>query len=153
MLDFTDRVTLVAGRAEGFGLPERRLADLRDNGIATHAAAVSAYPHTDGQMEALLLEDAAKTRLPVEMVFVYRRPIPRNEVALALGVEINGLGHIVVDAEAHTNVPGVYAAGDVTSLHDHQVSAAVHEGAAAGFAANYYLYRPVQRHNGEATAR
>jgi len=45
------------------------------------------------------------------MVFVYRRPTPRNEVAIALGVEVNELGHIVVNAEQHTNVPGLYAAG------------------------------------------
>jgi len=39
-------------------------------------------------------------------------------------------------------VPGVYAAGDVTSLHSHQVTAAVHEGAQAASAANYFLYPP-----------
>ena len=41
--------------------------------------------------------------------------------------------------------PGLYAAGDVTSPHDHQVSAAVHEGNQAACAANYFLYRPVQK--------
>lgn len=37
---------------------------------------------------------------------------------------------------------GVHAAGDVTSLHSHQVSAAVHEGAQAASAADYFLYPP-----------
>jgi thioredoxin reductase (NADPH) len=46
-------------------------------------------------------------------------------------------------------VPGVYAAGDATSVHDHQVSAAVHEGNQAACAANYFLYRPVQKDPGK----
>jgi thioredoxin reductase (NADPH) len=34
----------------------------------------------------------------------------------------------------------VFAAGDVTRLHSHQVTTAVHEGGQAASAANYYLY-------------
>jgi thioredoxin reductase (NADPH) len=145
LLDFTARVTIVAGRPEGFDLPERRLADLRDNGIGAYPHAVAAYANADGQIEELVLDDPDQTRLPVEMVFAYRRPTPRNEVAVALGLETNKLGHIVVNSEQHTDGPGLYAAGDVTSPHDHQISAAVHEGNQAACAANYFLYRPVQR--------
>jgi thioredoxin reductase (NADPH) len=50
-----------------------------------------------------------------------------------------------VDRNQQTNVNGVYAAGDVTHPHNHQISAAVHEGNEASCAANYYLYRPVQQ--------
>lgn len=149
LLDFTAKVTIVAGRPEGFDLPERRLADLHDNGIGAYPHAVAAYANADGQIEELVLDDPDQTRLPVETVFAYRRPTPRNDVAIALGVETNGLGHIVVNAEQHTNVPGLYAAGDVTSPHDHQVSAAVHEGNQAACAANYFLYRPVQKTPGQ----
>ena len=42
----------------------------------------------------------------------------------------------------HTSVEGVFAACDITQLHSHQISAAVHEGAQAASAANYYLYPP-----------
>ncbi len=34
----------------------------------------------------------------------------------ALGVEVSGSGHIVVDRVSRTSVPGVYAAGDVTGV-------------------------------------
>ena len=145
LLDFTDTVTLVAGRPEGFDVPDTRLADLRDNGIPAYPVAVANYNNADGQIEELVLDDPRQTRLSVEMVFVYRRPTPRTELAVALGLDLNGLGHIVVDSVQHTNVPGIYAAGDVTSQHDHQISAAVHEGNEAACAANYYLYRPVQK--------
>ncbi len=149
LLDFTDKVSIVAGRPEGFDVPEQRLADLRDNGIEAYPHAVAAYVNADGQIEALMLDDPAETRVPVEMVFVYRRPTPRTDIAVALGLKLNELGHIVVDLDQHTNVPGLYAAGDVTSPHDHQISAAVHEGNQAACAANYFLYRPVQRGSGK----
>jgi thioredoxin reductase len=42
-------------------------------------------------------------------------------------------------------VGGVYAAGDVTKLNNHQVTSAVHEGGMAAAAANYYLYEDWQK--------
>jgi len=145
LLDFTDQITIAAGRPEGFSVPESRLADLAANGIAAHPWPVVSYPNENGQIQAIVLGDPGQTRTPVEMVFTVHRPTARNELARALGVELNGLGQIVVGTEQHTNVPGLYAAGDATSIHDHQVSAAVHEGNQAACAANYYLYRPVQK--------
>jgi thioredoxin reductase (NADPH) len=55
-------------------------------------------------------------------------------------VALSADGYIVVDSEQKTSVPGVFAAGDVTRLHSHQVTTAVHEGGQAASAANYYLY-------------
>jgi thioredoxin reductase len=97
------------------------------------------------QIEAVVLGDPKHTKLPVDMVFTIHTPTARNEIARQLGVALNPVGQIIVDSEQHTNLSGVYAAGDATSVHDHQVSAAVHEGNQAACAANYHLYRPVQR--------
>jgi thioredoxin reductase (NADPH) len=149
MLEFTDRITIVAGRAGGFTVPESRLADLTANGIDAHGWPVAGYPNERGQIQALVLGDPEKTQIPVEMVFTVHTPTARNEIARQLGVGLNAVGQIVVDTEQHTNVPGVYAAGDATSVHDHQVSAAVHEGNQAACAANYFLYRPVQKEPGK----
>jgi len=145
LLEFTDRTSLVAGRAEGFSVSESRLADLAANGIQAHSWRVASYANEAGQIRGIALDDPSGTRIPVEMVFASHTPTDRNEIARRLGVELNALGQIVVDSEQHTNVHGLYAAGDATSVHDHQVSAAVHEGNQAACAANYYLYRPVQR--------
>jgi thioredoxin reductase (NADPH) len=145
LLEFTPRVTIAAGRAGGFTVPPKRLADLAANGIPVYRWPVDSYPNEDGQIQAIVLADPGRTRIPVEMVFANHTPTARNEIARQLGVTLNPVGQIVVDPEQHTNVPGVYGAGDATSLHDHQVSAAVHEGNQAACAANYYLYRPVQR--------
>jgi thioredoxin reductase (NADPH) len=100
-------------------------------------------------MRALVLDDPRRTRIPVEQVYTIRRTRAANELARQLGLELNQLGQIVVTSEQHTNVPGVYAAGDATNLHDHQISAAVHEGNQAACGANYHLYRPVQRAPGD----
>jgi thioredoxin reductase (NADPH) len=149
MLDFTPRVSIVAGRPEGFSVPATRLADLDAAGIPRYACAVEQYVNGDGQISELVLGDGAGTRVPVEHVYTVMRSIPSNAIALQLGVAVNEIGHILVDTDQHTNVRGVMAAGDVTSPHDHQFSAAVHEGNQAACAANYVLYRPEQRAPGE----
>ncbi len=145
MLDFTSHVTLVAGRAEGFVAPASRLADLEAGGIPAYPFAVAEFQNRDGQMQALVLDDPARTRINVEHLYTVCRSIPTNDLARQLGVAVNELGHIVIDTDQHTNVPGVLAAGDITSPHDHQFSAAVHEGNQAACAANYRLYRREQR--------
>jgi thioredoxin reductase (NADPH) len=140
LLVFTPRVTIVAGRPEGFEVPAERLADLASAGIDAHPHGVASYENRDGQLLALVLDDPERTRIPVEQVYTIRRTRASGDLAAQLGLELDPNGQIVVTSEQLTNVPGVYAAGDATSLHDHQVSAAVHEGNQAAAAANYHLY-------------
>ncbi len=137
---FTPRVSLVAGRPEGFEVPAGRLADLAAAGIPTYPYAVAEYRNRDGQMQALVLDDEAATRIGVEQVYTILSTRPSNELARQLGLALNPHGQILVTPEQLTNIPGAYAAGDATSLHDHQISAAIHEGNQAAAAANYHLY-------------
>jgi thioredoxin reductase (NADPH) len=145
LLDFTSDVRIVAGRPEGFSVPASRLADLAANGIAAYPHAVAEYRHVRGQMQALILTDESSTEVPVEQIYTVRHTKPINDIARQLGVDLEPNGHVRVNTNQETNVRGVYAAGDITSPHDHQMSAAVHEGNQAACAANYFLYRPVQR--------
>jgi thioredoxin reductase (NADPH) len=149
VLDFTSRVTLVAGRPDGFSVPPSRLKDLEAAGIPCYACAVAEYVNSDGQISELVLADASGTRVGVEHVYTVVHSTPTNAIALQLGVAVNEIGHINVNTGQETSVLGVYAAGDVTSPHDHQFSAAVHEGNQAACAANYYLYRPEQKAPGD----
>jgi thioredoxin reductase (NADPH) len=96
-------------------------------------------------MQELILADAAGTRIPVEHVYTIRRSIAANGLARQLGLQLDEGGQIVITAEQHTNLLGVFAAGDATNLHDHQISAAVHEGNQASCGANFLLYDAVQR--------
>ena len=148
LLDLTPHVSLVAGRPEGFSVSAMRLRDVTAAGIAAHPQAVVEYRNHDGQIDTLVLGDAAETEIPVEHVYTIQRAPAENALARQLGVTMNDIGHILIDTNQHTNVQGVLAAGDLTSPHDHQFSAAVHEGNQAACAANYRLYRPEQRDPG-----
>lgn len=94
----------------------------------------------DGMMTAVLTRGGV--RLELDALFSIQGSTPETELAKQLGVRLAPSGWIDVDSEQKTSVPGVYAAGDVTAIHSHQVSAAVHEGAQAASAANYFLYPP-----------
>jgi thioredoxin reductase len=54
-------------------------------------------------------------------------------------VELDKLGFIKVDAYSRTNVPGLFAAGDVTNIYAEQVLVAVGEGVKAALSAYDYL--------------
>ena len=54
-------------------------------------------------------------------------------------VGLDERGHIVVDGACRTNVPGLFAAGDVTNTYAEQVLVAVGEGAKAALSAYDYL--------------
>ena len=94
----------------------------------------------DGQLHHI--DTDGGLTLTLDALFSIQGATPEARLAHELGVATSRIGYITVDTEQKTNVPGVYAAGDITALHSHQVSAAVHEGAQAAYAANYFLYPP-----------
>lgn len=59
-------------------------------------------------------------------------------------VELDELGFIKVDAYSCTNVPGLFAAGDVTNIYAEQVLVAVGEGVKAALSAYDYLLPTLQ---------
>lgn len=94
----------------------------------------------DGQFEAVLTEGGH--HIPLDALFCTQGATPEVRLAVDLGVTLYENGYIDTDYEQSTNVAGVYAAGDVTRIHSHQITTAVHEGATAASSANYYLYPP-----------
>lgn len=76
--------------------------------------------------------------IPVEGVFVQFGLLPNNSAVRGLTtLDLNG--HIVVDAQCATSVPGLFAAGDVTNVCAEQVVVSLGEGAKAALAAWQYL--------------
>jgi alkyl hydroperoxide reductase subunit F len=73
-------------------------------------------------------------------VFVQIGLLPNTEF-LKGTVELSKFGEIVVDAKCHTNVPGVFAAGDVTTVPYKQIVIAAGEGSKAALSAFDYLIR------------
>ena len=76
--------------------------------------------------------------LSTDAIFVEMALVPNSQMVAGL-VELDEEGRIVVDCGAHTNVPGVFAAGDVASGFAEQVLIAVGEGAKAALSAYEYL--------------
>lgn len=88
--------------------------------------------------ELVLNVNGRKQALPVEGVFVEIGYIPNTEFVKGLA-KLNDRNEIIVDAEGRTNVPGLFAAGDVTQLKEKQVVVSVGEGAKAALSAVLYL--------------
>ncbi len=66
-------------------------------------------------------------------------PIP-NGLPTA-GSTLSKHGEIIVDEHGATNLPGIYAAGDNTTVPDKQIVVAMGQGASAGLGAFDYLIR------------
>lgn len=94
----------------------------------------------DGFVEGINLVGAnGETRfLAVEGVFVQFSLVPNIEMVRGL-VALDHNGHVLVNESCETNVPGFFAAGDVSSVHAEQVLVAMGEGAKAALSAWHYL--------------
>jgi alkyl hydroperoxide reductase subunit F len=75
--------------------------------------------------------------ISVQGVFVEIGLVPNSE--FAIGVEKNSQGEIKVNCRNETNLPGIFAAGDVTDVPEKQIVIAAGEGAKAALSAFRYL--------------
>ena len=76
--------------------------------------------------------------LQTDGVFVYVGIIPNNELVKDL-VKLDDQGFILADENLMTNIPGVYAAGDIVQKTLRQVVTAASDGAIAAFFAEKYI--------------
>lgn len=83
-------------------------------------------------------ESGEVKELPVEGIFAEIGLIPNSEFAKGV-VDLNKNGEIVVDCYCRTSVPGIFAAGDVTTVPAKQIIVACGEGAKAALSAYDYL--------------
>jgi NADH-dependent peroxiredoxin subunit F len=86
-----------------------------------------------------LVATNAETRtLAVEGVFVEFGLLPNSQLVRDLAA-LDDEGHLIVNHRCETNVPGLFAAGDVTNVHAEQVPVAIGEGVKAALSAWSYL--------------
>lgn len=81
--------------------------------------------------------DGEEKTLPVGGVFIEIGLIPNSQ--FAVDVDKNSFGEIKVDCYSHTNVPGIFAAGDVTDIPEKQIIIAAGEGSKAALSVFRYL--------------
>jgi thioredoxin reductase (NADPH) len=87
------------------------------------------------------LKTGAVSTMRVDGVFVAVGEQPSSQLASELGLDMDPGGFVMVDKSFRTNVPFVYAAGDVSG-GIRQIVAAVHGGAAAALACFEDLMNP-----------
>jgi alkyl hydroperoxide reductase subunit F len=137
-------VTLVEFGAElrADAVLQRKLHSLRNVTVITSGQTTEI--HGDGKkVNALSYTDrnsGASRRVELEGVFVQIGLVPNTEW-LKGTVELSRYGEIEVDARGQTSVPGVFAAGDVTTVPFKQIVIAVGEGAKSALSAFDFLMR------------
>ncbi|MDE2594089.1 MAG: alkyl hydroperoxide reductase subunit F, partial [Burkholderiales bacterium] len=97
----------------------------------------------EGKVNGLKYKDRATGEehlVPLEGVFVQIGLVPNTEF-LKGTVELSKFGEIIVDARGATNVPGVFAAGDATTVPYKQIVIAAGDGAKAALSAFDHLIR------------
>jgi len=97
----------------------------------------------DQKVNALIYKDRATEQLhtvALEGVFIQIGLIPNTDWLKGV-VELSKHGEIIVDAKGQTSVPGVFAAGDATTVPFKQIIIAAGDGAKAALGAFDHLMR------------
>ena len=90
----------------------------------------------EGKLQSIIFDDG--TTMVVEGLFIAQGSAGGSNFAKKMGIKTNPDDSIVVGDNMETNIPGIYACGNVTGGLL-QVSKAVYEGATAGLAAVNYV--------------
>ena len=99
----------------------------------------------DKQVRTVMLKNnitGQTSELSVDAVFVQVGEAPNNQTVNASGIALDEDGYIKINIKQETNIPGVYAAGDITNHPVKQVGTAVGQGITAALEAYGYIRRP-----------
>ena len=112
--------------------------------VAIHTNAQTTQITGDGQkVDGLVFKnraDGSEHRLPLAGVFVQIGLVPNTEF-LKGTVELSKYGEIIIDAKGATSLPGVFAAGDATTVPFKQIIIAAGDGAKAALSAFEHMMR------------
>ncbi|MDR1032950.1 MAG: FAD-dependent oxidoreductase [Candidatus Nomurabacteria bacterium] len=114
---------------------------VREHGIKVYESTKALEVLGDGKRATNLKIEgpSGASELPVDGIFVFVGIHPAGEFAAESGLKLDEQGYIKTDLNFQTNLPGVFAAGDIRSGSTKQVVTAAGEGAAAAKAVGRYL--------------
>ena len=115
----------------------------RDNIRVITNAAAQAIDTEGGKVNRLRYTDRTTDtaqELPLQGIFVQIGLAPNSDF-MGDAVERTRFGEIVINAKCETSTPGIFAAGDVTTVPYKQIIVAMGEGAKAALSAFDYLLR------------
>ncbi|MBI2233287.1 MAG: FAD-dependent oxidoreductase [Candidatus Aenigmarchaeota archaeon] len=97
--------------------------------------------HGAGKVEYVILdkEYRGSKKFVVDAVFVEIGMIPNSQLAQSIGVKTNAKGEITIDRKAQTNLPGLFAAGDVGDAEFKQAITGVGEAVVGVYSSYIYV--------------
>jgi thioredoxin reductase len=134
--DVRDRRVVVYGAGEIADRQATLLAAWTDDVSTVDPEDVSGVRVENGILRALVRRDGSE--IGCDAVLVHAGLRRRDSLPEQLGLELTEDGFVRVDQEAHTSVPGVYAAGDL-AFAPQQVAIALGSGHLAGLVATREL--------------
>lgn len=93
--------------------PEQEVA-LKERNVPVHTSPIEYLHHENGMIREIRMIDGKSVK--VDAVFAKPALGQTSNLPVQLGCAINEHGLIIVDEFNHTNVKGIYAAGDCTSM-------------------------------------
>lgn len=132
LAELASKTYLVAKTVSAEAALTARLAKSKVEVAADAAAEIAG----DEEVESVTL--ASGRKLKVDGVFISLGHTPSTELAKNSAVELDGRGYVKVGRNMETNIPGVYAAGDVTGGIP-QIASAVGEGCTAAMRAYQHV--------------
>jgi thioredoxin reductase (NADPH) len=125
-----------------------RSAEVLQHELAKHADQITVHLHTT--IDEIVGQDKKVTKvigthagqrveLKTDGVFVFIGLIPNTDFLRGGSVKLDSYGFVVTDDHLQTNIPGVFACGDVRAGATMQIATAVGEGAAAALEIRRYL--------------
>jgi len=120
---------------------QKKLYSLR-NVTVIKSAQTTEVTGTD-KVNGLVYKDrvsGTEHRVELEGIFVQIGLLPNTDF-LKGTVELSRFGEVIVDAKGHTSVPGIFAAGDCTTVPYKQIIIAMGEGSKASLSAFDHLIR------------
>jgi thioredoxin reductase (NADPH) len=117
---------------------------LKEYRVLVRRDRISTVEHDQGHLRALILDDGDSVAL--DAAFTTRGDVYHTHLARHVGAELDTEGEIIVDSCLRTTVPGLYAAGCVTSANCQMIIAAG-QGAIAAQAINRDLFEESLRNH------
>ena len=136
LLQYGDKLTADA-------ILQKKLFSLSNVTVILNAETTEIIGH-DQKVNGLVYRDRVTNTLhTVELagVFVQIGLLPNTDWLRTSGMELSKFHEIEVDGHGHTSLPGVFAAGDVTTVPYKQIIIAMGEGSKAALGAFDYLIR------------
>lgn len=133
---------LVRSTVKASEVLQKELQQFIDSGkITVHLGAIpEEITSKDSKVNGVrVLQDGKTKQIDADGVFVFIGLSPNTGFLTGSGVELDAQGLIKTNDKLATNIPGVFASGDVRSGATMQIASAVGEGASAALSIREYL--------------